>query len=291
MPSQIRYRLLTVSVDDGHPTDLHVAEILARCGLNATFYVPARNPEREVISLGQVRDLATRFEIGSHTVNHVDLTTLSRAAAWEEIKGSQQWVEDTTSAPAMAFCYPRGKHNTCLAAMVKAAGFSGARTTMVNLTGIPKDPFRWGVSTQAYSHSSAIQIRHALIEGNFAGLMACASTFRFATQWDKHLWMAVDYVQKCGGVVHLFLHGWEIAELDQWGRLERVLDDLANRKELTCVTNGDLFSTWQALRDNKPFSPLNALSHACQSCTCGRPVHGAECAQTGTMDVRTPRWP
>src|SRR6266700_2866368 len=286
MPSQFRYRLLTISVDDGHPADLRVAEMLARFGLNATFYVPAHNPEREVISLGQVRELATRFEIGSHTVNHVDLTTLSRPTAWDEIKGSKQWVEDTISAPARAFCYPRGKHSARLAKMVQAAGFSGARTTMLNLTNLPRDPFRWGVSTQAYSHSSAMQIRHALVETNLIGLKAYVNTFQFTPQWDTHLRNAADHVQNNAGVVHLFLHGWEIAELDQWGMLERALDDLANRKELTCVTNGDLFRNWQALRDEKLVSPLNALPRAYQCCKCGRSPGGAEHAQTGIMDVR-----
>ena len=41
---------LTISVDDGHPTDFKSAELLARYGLKATFYIPARNPEREVMT-------------------------------------------------------------------------------------------------------------------------------------------------------------------------------------------------------------------------------------------------
>ena len=247
MTSRDKYRYLTISVDDGHPADLRVAELLARFGLNATFYIPASNPEREVITPSQIRELATRFEIGAHTLSHVDLTALPEHSAWSEISGSKNWIEDTISEPARAFCYPRGKHNRRLAAMAKMAGFSGARTVMLNITGIPRDPHRWGVSTQAYSHSPLVQIRHAIAERNFAGLTAYGTTFQFAKDWPKHLFIALNHVEKNGGIVHLFLHGWEIAEHQQWGAFERVLQELAARPQLSSVTNGELFSNWHAL--------------------------------------------
>jgi peptidoglycan/xylan/chitin deacetylase (PgdA/CDA1 family) len=216
------------------------------------IYIPARNAERPVITHAQVRDLATQFEIGSHTINHVVLTSLSARAAWNEIQGSKQWVEDTISRRARAFCYPRGKHSRGLAAMVKAAGFCGARTVMLNILDPPSDPYRWGVSTQAYSHSPAIQIRHALAERNLAGLKACASTFRFARQWDEHLRIAMRHVERQGGIVHLFLHGWEIDEQQQWGMLDNALRELASCPYLACVTNGELFANWPALRPGMP---------------------------------------
>jgi peptidoglycan/xylan/chitin deacetylase (PgdA/CDA1 family) len=237
----ISQRLLTISIDDGHPADLRVAEMLARFGLSATFYIPARNPERQVISPAEIRQLAQGFEIGSHTLNHIELTRVPKSVAWNEISGSKHWVEDTISAPATAFCYPRGKHNRAVTEMVRAAGFAGARTVMLNLTGVPKDRYRWGVTTQGYSHTPAVQIRHALAESNFAGLRSYATIFRFASQWDTHLLTAVDCVERGGGVLHLFLHGWEIEERGEWGILEDAFRTLATRTRLTTVTNGDLF--------------------------------------------------
>lgn len=241
-------RYLTISVDDGHPGDLRVAELLARLGLPATFYIPRRNPERPVITPAQVRDLATQFEVGSHTINHVPLTSVPISAAWDEIQGSKQWVEDTISRKARAFCYPRGKHSRRLAAMVKAAGFCGARTVMLNVLKAPRDPYRWGVSTQAYSHTAVVQLRHALAERNFAGLRAFAGTFQFSRKWQQHLSMAMQHVERRGGIVHLFLHGWEIAEQQQWPMLDSALRQLAGCSCLTRVTNGELFAQWPALR-------------------------------------------
>jgi peptidoglycan-N-acetylglucosamine deacetylase len=245
-----KYRYLTISIDDGHPADLRVAELLARFGLTATFYIPAQNPEREVITPGQIREIASRFEVGSHTMHHVPLTSVRESQAWNEIHDGKQWLEETISRPTRSFCYPRGKHNRRLAQMVRAAGFSGARTVKLNLIEAPADPYRWGVSTQAYSHSSATQFRHALAERNLPGLVAYVTTFHCTNDWRKHLLMAIEHVQRDGGIVHLFLHGWEVAERDQWRNFESVLRQLADRRELTCVTNGELFGNWPALRSS-----------------------------------------
>lgn len=248
MSSKSAHSLLTISVDDGHPADMRVADMLARVGLTATFYVPERNPERAVIGPAQVRELAGQFEIGSHTLNHLVLTKLPATSAWNEIYRSKLWVEDTVSQRSVAFCYPRGKHNRGIAGMARKAGFYGARTVMLNLTAVPRDPFRWGVSTHAHSHSTGTQIRHALHEANFAGLRAYGATFRFSRRWDQHFRRALDWVECHGGIAHLFLHGWEIEEQKEWKLLSSVLEDAVSRIQLRSVTNGELFRNWSSLQ-------------------------------------------
>jgi len=72
---------VTISVDDGHPLDIRTAELFTRYGIAATFYVPARNPERRVLTPPQLREIAQHFEVGSHTLNHLPLTTVTRERA------------------------------------------------------------------------------------------------------------------------------------------------------------------------------------------------------------------
>jgi peptidoglycan-N-acetylglucosamine deacetylase len=261
MLSSRKYRYLTISIDDGHPADLRVAELLARFGLTATFYIPAHNPEREVIMQSQVRQLAANFEIGCHTMHHVPLTSLPESEARSEIHDGKQWTEDTISGPATSFCYPRGKHSRRVARMVRAAGFLGARTVKLNILDAPADPYAWGVSTQAYSHSALVQFRHALVETNLSGLLAYATTFRFAKDWRGHLLTAAEHVAEYGGIVHLFLHGWEVAERDEWRNLEIAVRELADRQQLTCVTNGELFAKWQSLRSTTSDNEASLLAN------------------------------
>ncbi len=238
-------RFVTISVDDGHVTDFRTAELLKRYGLQATFYIPARNPERSVMNASQIRELASTFEIGAHTLNHAPLKSLPDSQAWMEISEGKRWLEDTIGKPALSFCYPRGKFNGSTPALVKRAGFLGARTCLYNLHTFPRDPFLWGVSTHAYSHSKAIQFRHAALEGNFLGMLHFVRTYNGATDWQQHFCYGLEHVDRHGGIAHLYLHSWEIDELGQWDRLESVFAAISQHKHFSKLTNGALFQLWR----------------------------------------------
>jgi len=218
--------------------------LLTKYGLQATFYICARNPERPVMELAQIRELAKAFEIGAHTLNHVPLKSLPESEAWSEISGSKQWLEDLTGRPALSFCYPMGKFNASTPALVKRAGFEGARTCLFNLHSFPRNPFLWGVSTHAYSHSKAIQYRHAALEGNFLGMVNFVRTYNSKTDWQEHFLSGLDHIEQHGGIAHLYLHSWEIDEMGQWDRLENVFAAIS-RRNLTKLTNGSLFQFWR----------------------------------------------
>ncbi len=235
---------LTISVDDGHTSDWKAAELLDRFGFQATFYIPAQNPEREVLAPQEIRRLSQRFEIGGHTYNHRPLKRLSSSEAWAEISDGKKWMDDLLGKPTVSFCYPQGKYTRETAHLVKKAGFLGARTCMFNLNDAPADPFHWGVSTHAYSHSPSIQLRHALIEGNFSGARNFVSVFGMERDWARHFERALEQVETQGGIAHLYFHSWEIDEQQQWEKLESVLENASKRSGLRRVTNGELFSGW-----------------------------------------------
>ncbi|MGA8489214.1 MAG: polysaccharide deacetylase family protein [Terriglobales bacterium] len=237
-------RFITISVDDGATADLRTADLLSKYGLQATFYVPVKNPERPVIPSSQIRELSRRFEVGAHTVNHATLTTLPPDEAWIEISESKRWIEDTVGIPAVSFCYPRGKFDASTQGLVKKAGFLGARTCFFNLHAFPRNPFLWGVSTHAYSHSKAIQLRHAAWEYNFVGLLNFVRTYHGATDWPEHFLLGMDHVERYGGIAHLYLHSWEIDEEGQWDRLEAVFAAISRRDSFHRLTNGALFHLW-----------------------------------------------
>ncbi|HTZ97445.1 MAG TPA: polysaccharide deacetylase family protein [Terriglobales bacterium] len=243
-------RFVTISVDDGDPRDFRTADLLKKYGLEATFYIPSKNPERPVMTENQVRELAGSFEIGAHTVNHLPLKAMPDSQAFEEISGGKRWLEDLLGKPCVSFCYPRGKFNSSTPGLIKKAGFLGARTCLFNLTTFPQNPFLWGLSTHAYSHSKMIQLRHAALEGNYRGLVNFLSTYKGTTDWQQHFHIALDHVEQNGGIAHLYFHSWEIDELKQWDRLEATLAAISQRQGFTRVTNGELFAMWKAQLDS-----------------------------------------
>lgn len=237
---------VTVSVDDGHPADLRVADLLAKYSLAATFYIPGRNPENPVMSAVQVREISQHFEVGGHTMNHLPLSSLSTERAWQEITEGKDWLENSSGKAVQSFCYPMGKFGNRTAALVKKAGFLGARTCQLNRQDFPTDPFAWGVSTQAHDHGRAVQVRHALLEGNFQGVFNFLWVHRLATDWETHFRRALDRVQAHGGIAHLYLHSWETDQCGEWQKLESAFRLISERQDMRRVTNGDLFAMWGA---------------------------------------------
>jgi peptidoglycan/xylan/chitin deacetylase (PgdA/CDA1 family) len=243
MPSntEINNKFVTISVDDGHITDLRTAALLAKYSLAATFYIPARNSERPVMPEDEIRQLAKQFEIGAHTFNHVPLRSLQEQEAWSEIENGKKWLENLLGVDVPSFCYPQGKFDRQAAALVRKAGFLGGRTCFFNRNDFPADPFHWGVSTHAYSHGALVQIRHSLLELNLQGAWNFFTAFHGATDWENHFLYSLSEVDRYGGIAHLFLHSWEIENLGHWEKLERVFAAISERKNFKRVTNGDLF--------------------------------------------------
>jgi peptidoglycan/xylan/chitin deacetylase (PgdA/CDA1 family) len=233
---------VTVSIDDGHPSDLATAELLYKFGLKGTFYIPKTNPERRLMTPPEITEIAKAFEVGGHTLHHVALTKVTGETAWHEINGCKVWLEDVVGTPPVSFCYPRGKYDSTIRRLVAKAGFRGARTCDFNLSGLPSDPFQVGVSTHAFSHSVALQIRHAILHNNLGGAVNYFRVHRMATDWPTHFGMALDWVEQNGGVAHLYMHSWEIEERSEWHKLTGALRDAARRTRITAITNGDLFN-------------------------------------------------
>jgi peptidoglycan/xylan/chitin deacetylase (PgdA/CDA1 family) len=69
------------------------------------------------------------FEIGGHTVDHVNLTTQSVDGLRYQLLASKEALERLLKRPVTSFCYPYGKFGSREANAVAAAGYQDATTT------------------------------------------------------------------------------------------------------------------------------------------------------------------
>ena len=69
------------------------------------------------------------FEIGSHTVGHVNLTKESPDGLRYQLSASKDALERLLGRPVLSFCYPSGKFGNRERAAVAAAGYQSATTT------------------------------------------------------------------------------------------------------------------------------------------------------------------
>jgi peptidoglycan-N-acetylglucosamine deacetylase len=215
---------ITTSWDDGHPLDGRVAELLTKYGLRGTFYVPMA-AETGTMSAAQVRELSAAFEVGAHTLHHVDLTGATEAEAWEEIAGSKSWVEDSTGRPCPLFCPPRGRFAYRHLRLIRRAGYVGVRGVELLSTAFPgarADLLLLPTTVQAYPHGLAAYARNGVKRAAFRPLWRCLTHCRSA-DWAELARSLLRAALTCGGVFHLWGHSWEIERAGLWQRLEEVL--------------------------------------------------------------------
>ena len=152
--------LVTTSWDDGHPSDLHVADILAKHDASGTFYVPCANSEgRPVMRPADIAEIGRRFEVGGHTRDHVILTNIAPEIAEGQIRNEKGRLEDLLGQEPHGFAYVRGRHNRIVRNLVKKAGYKYARTVK-NLMSTPGiDRFEIPTTTQLFAHQDSVYLR------------------------------------------------------------------------------------------------------------------------------------
>jgi peptidoglycan/xylan/chitin deacetylase (PgdA/CDA1 family) len=140
-------RLLHVTFDDGLRSVLQAIPVLERLKVPATVFActafadeerPLDVPElraelvahpEEFATMGwsELRELAGRgVEIGSHTIRHPWLTTLSDDDLAYELVESRRRIEDELGQPCRFLAYPYGDHDVRVRRAAGAAGYEAA---------------------------------------------------------------------------------------------------------------------------------------------------------------------
>jgi peptidoglycan/xylan/chitin deacetylase (PgdA/CDA1 family) len=245
----------TTSWDDGHPSDLRVAEMLARHNLRGTFYIP-RRIDTGVMSDGQIRELSSRFEIGAHTINHVFLDGADDVTARREIVDSKKWVADVTGKDCTMFCPPGGKFSARHAPLVRDARYAGIRTVeFMSLDAPrPRDGYvEMPTTLQAFPH------RMRAFAKNMTKRRAVRNAWLYVTrgrgEWTRAAERIVAHLAGGSGVFHLWGHSWELDQAEQWERLEQVLRLMEGYAgQIASLENGQLCKKF-----TDPVSPVKRV--------------------------------
>jgi peptidoglycan/xylan/chitin deacetylase (PgdA/CDA1 family) len=127
------YRPIVITFDDGYLDAYTEAyPILKKYGLTGTlFLVPGFVGHRNFVTWDEVREMYDRgvMEIGSHTMNHLDLTRLNPSQLMDQVSLSKHVIEREIHQKISIFCYPSGRFNATVIAAVRHAGYQAAVTT------------------------------------------------------------------------------------------------------------------------------------------------------------------
>lgn len=228
--------IVTTSWDDGHELDAKLGFELASHGFAATFYIApdcAEIPTLKRITPAALRDLAGQFEIGSHTLTHPHLTRLTPTESAQEIELGKVALEDTLGSVVTSFCYPYGMYRAEHVALVRAAGFSVARTVRRFCTRAPDDPLQMATTSHAVRHRADLWrvARSSHTTGDALAGWA---------NWDVLARRLFDEAKATGGIYHLWGHSWEIEANDDWSRLRSLMRYIAQQDGVRFLTNTEL---------------------------------------------------
>lgn len=198
---------ISFSFDDGHISDLRAANLLKKYGQKATFYISnARVPGTVQLSLREVKRLFDMgMEVGGHTVSHyMDMKAIEDDEELKhEIVNNKILLEMLIAKkPITKFCYPRGRHDERVREMVRKAGFTEARTTLVLKTEFNEDPFQTGTTI------------HMTDRKEYWG-----------RDWFEVALEQLEVAKSKGdkGMFHVWGHTQELDRQDDWNKFEELL--------------------------------------------------------------------
>jgi len=127
-------RPVILTLDDGYKDAYEVVfPLLLDYGFTATFFVLATPTHFEspgYLTWAQMKEMSDAgMEIQSHGRDHVDLRGRSYDYLVYQIRGIQEAIQYHTDRLPRFFCYPSGRYDTNVIAVLKSADYWGAVTT------------------------------------------------------------------------------------------------------------------------------------------------------------------
>ena len=121
-------RPILITFDDGHLNNYTTAfPIMQKYGFTGVLYIVANYMGADqYMNADQIKEMASAgWEVGSHSVNHIDLTSLEPERQRYEVVDSRAILEDKLGVPVLTIAYPFGVSNSGVIDYAHFAGYIG----------------------------------------------------------------------------------------------------------------------------------------------------------------------
>ncbi len=247
-PASIIQKSVITSWDDTSQIDFKLVNLLEKYGVKASFFVITDQIGKK-ISKDDVRSISQSFEVGSHTVSHHSLPSLSENASLLELSKSKSDLDELLGKNTSTFCYPYGNYNDSVIKQVRSVGYKYARTFDPYHFEVPKDLFQINVGVWAEPHGffysrgakNTLNLLKTLLGREvFANSVGSLMRIRNWLELSKRMF---DIFMARGSVFHLVGHAWRIEENNEWGKLEELLTYISARNSVRYLNIGEYAST------------------------------------------------
>lgn len=152
--NEIPPKTVVLTFDDGYADNyIHAFPLLKRYNMKATIYIVTERFNQDwatdkdtklssnelnneaMLTHDMVREMIASglIDIGSHTLHHINLPTLSSEQKDEEITRSKAVIESLYDITCKSFAYPFGFYDEASIALVQKSGYMSAVTTVPKL--------------------------------------------------------------------------------------------------------------------------------------------------------------
>ena len=187
-----------LSFDDGYEDNWRVVlPMLEERGMKAVFYMVTNEIGRPgYLTWDNLFDMERRgMEIGSHTANHLPLTTLSREKQREELRLSKLMLEWKGMKTIYSFSYPNGAYGDGVVAMLAEEEYLTAVTGSAGLNAVETNPYLLHRINIPPPHFGLTEFRLRLMKADVAARL------------DVRLGQLPEWLRDCMGVTRRSLSG------------------------------------------------------------------------------------
>lgn len=249
--------------DDGAVDDLRCAQILAKHGYHATFFMNQNSAAMKF--LDKLEGLGA--EIGSHCYHHPSLYAIPPKRAEEECVVMRQLLEKQLGHPVVSMAYPNGytaaydADGDYVLRAVKAAGHWSGRTTLTA-----------NETLDSLSSTDPLTLKTNGFFGDTKGL--------------EKAW--ADTHEQEGTIFYFWGHSWQIGKTDeQWQKFDDFVKQFAHDPQAWYASQGELY-LWIWARKNVQ---IKVTDHSAQRMvvTLSRPWLHPYLAEKCPLSLRVPQ--
>jgi peptidoglycan/xylan/chitin deacetylase (PgdA/CDA1 family) len=146
---------LAISFDDGYKSDISNAELLLQRRMSAFFFVSTAMIDKTgYLSTDDIRNLdKIGMVVGSHSHDHIDLTSVPLSEAKRQLSLSMQCLADVLGRAVECVAFPGGAYNGPVVAAAIDTGFKYCLTT------------EWGINSFAKKYNNLAIKRNNILSG------------------------------------------------------------------------------------------------------------------------------
>jgi len=236
---QGKSKALILSFDDGNVADKQLVKLMNEYGLVGTFHLNSNKlGTKEYLTKEEINNLYKGHEVSGHTLNHPNLTSLSKIDVIYEVLEDRKELERLTAFPVRGMSYPFGNTNDFVIDAITGLGIEYARTVgdTYNFS-MPVDFLKWQPTIHLFGKTNYIPNDTANDSRELAQF------YQLTTDFLKANSLALFYV---------WGHSWEYeGPGNKWAEVENFFKMVSTNPEVCYTTQIGLVDYINAFKNLK----------------------------------------